>query len=54
MCGKVIGLEKEVKAAEDRLRKAAEHEAASREATVLEAKQRAINEFKQFEEYKAS
>ena len=44
VCGKVMGLEKQVKAVEDRL-----CEAASREAVVLEAKQWAIDEFKQSE-----
>ena len=44
-----MGLEKEVKATEERLR-----EAASRETVMLEAKQQAINKFKQSEEYKAS
>ena len=49
MSGKVMNLEKEVKAAEKRLR-----EAAFREAAILEAKQGIVNEFKQSNVYKAS
>ena len=49
-----MGLEKDIKVAEDKLRKAIERETASREATVLEAKQRAIDKFKESEEYRAS
>ena len=39
MSGKVMGLEKEVTVAEDKLHEAAKCEAASKEATVFEAKQ---------------
>ena len=49
-----MGLKKEVKAIEDKLCEALEHEAASREAAVLEVKQQTIDEFKQSKEYKAS
>ena len=41
-----MGLDKQVKAVEDKLHEASESEAASREATILEAKQQAIEEFK--------
>ena len=44
-----MGLEKEVKAVKEKLR-----EATSREATVIEARHRAIKEFKQSEEFKTS
>ena len=54
MSGKVMGLEKEVKVAEERLCEDADCKVASREATGLDAKQLAINEFKHSEEYKAS
>ena len=49
-----MGLEKEVKAAEERRHKVAGHKADSREATVLEAKLWAIDEFIESEEYKTS
>ena len=48
-----MSLKKEVQIVEDRPREVAEHEAASREAAVLEIKQQAINKFKQSEGYKA-
>ena len=51
--GKVISLEKEVKATEDRLREATESEAASREATIIGAKQQAVEDFERSEEYKS-
>lgn len=46
-----MGLERQVKEAEDKLRETIESEVASREAVVLEAKQQAVVEFKQSEEY---
>ena len=49
-----MGLEKVIKAAEERLREATERKAASREAAILESKQHAIDKLKQYEEYKAS
>ena len=45
-------LKKEVKAAEEKLREAAESEAASREVAIIEARHHAIKEFKQSEEFK--
>ena len=53
MSGKVIGLENEVKAAEERLCEASESEATSREAMIIEARQWDIEDFKQ-SEYKTS
>ena len=44
-CGKVIVLEKKLKAAEEML-KATEKEVASREAAIQEAKQQDVEEFK--------
>ena len=54
MSGKAMGLEKEIKAVETRLREVSEIEANSREAVVQEAKQQAIDEFKESEKYLAS
>ena len=49
-----MGLEKEIKAVETRLREVSEIEANSREAVVQEVKQQAIDEFKESEKYLAS
>ena len=49
MSGKVIGLENEVKAAEERLCEASENDDASREAMIIEARQWDIEDFKQLE-----
>ena len=54
LSGKAMGLEKQVKAAEDKLYETIESEATSGETTVLEAKQQATEEFKQSKEYHAS
>ena len=50
MNGKVMGLDKQMQVTEDKLRKAAEREAALREIIVLEVKQPAIDEFRQSKE----
>ena len=49
----VMGLEKQVKLAKDKLREVAEREAASREAAILEVEHQAIDEFKLPKEYAA-
>ena len=54
LSGKVMGLEKQVKAVKDKLYKTTECKAASRETAMLEAKQQAIEQFKQSEEYQSS
>ena len=46
-----MGLEKQVKEVEDIFHETIESEAASRETVMLEAKQQAVAEFKQSEEY---
>ena len=54
LSGKVMGLEKQVKVAEDKPCETIKSEVASREVMVLEAKKYAIEEFKQSEEDQAS
>ena len=49
--GKVIGLEKQIKEAKEKLRSTLDSEIAAREATMLEVRQQAISNFKQSEEY---
>ena len=49
-----MGLKKQAHKTEDKLCETIKSEAASKEATMLEAKQQAIKEFKQSEEYQAS
>ena len=53
-CGKVISLEKKLKATEEKMLEATESKAASRDAVIQEAKQQAVEEFKQSEEFKTS
>ena len=47
-----MGLEKKVKAVEERMCEAVESKAASREAMIITARQRVIEDFKQSEESK--
>ena len=54
VCGKVIILEKDIKATKDKLYEATEREVAFREAAVQKAKQRVVDKFKESEEYSAS
>ena len=54
LAGQVVSLEKQLKETEEKLQTTLEVKTASKEVTIMEAKQQVVVEFKTSEEYKLS